>query len=254
MKKILASVLVLLALQLAAAPVFAAVDSEDISVNGKYVYTPAPGIAEADLAEGQYDTTVEGLPVTVVPEEPEDSHRLVLKVIPETHTEAHEWFGETLIDHGEMIFPMDIHFENQDGERVELHGRIEIRIKLPEGFVNPKVCYVSDEGDVTVMESTVSDGYISWVTDHNSYYVLVEKLATEPTTPTDPSTPTEPGTQPDTPTQPGSQPSDPSASTGTPGSSETGDQSDTTLWIVILAVSAVAIVILIVLGKRKKDE
>lgn len=242
MKKILASVLVLFLLQSLTVPALAATSGDkDIDVSGKYVYTAAPGVVEAELSEGKYETAVEGIPVTVTPDTPQNDLTLVLKIIPETHEEAHDWFGEVLIDHGDKILPMDIHFVDQDNNRVELHGTIRISVKIPEGFVSPIVCYVSDEGEATIMDSTIENGYISWVTDHNSYYALVEKIGSDdPTTPTDPSTPTEPTT-----------PTDPS----TPdGPSTTGDQNNTSLWMVVFIVSGIAIIVLIVIGTRKKKK
>lgn len=232
MKKILASVLVLFLLQFVSIPALAATSGDkDIDVSGKYVYTAAPGVAEAELSEGKYETVVDGVPVTVTPDTPQNDLTLVLKIIPETHEEVHDWFGEVLIDHGDKILPMDIHFVDQDDNRVELHGTIRITVKIPEGFVSPIVCYVSDEGEATVMDSTIENGYISWTTDHNSYYALVEKVGTDtPTTPTDPSTPDGPST--------------------------TGDQNRTSLWTVALIVSGIAIIALIVIGthKKKKDD
>ena len=169
MKKILATILALFLLQSLTVPALAATpDDKDISVNGKYVYAAAPGVAEAELSEGKYETVVEGIPVTVTPSTPQNDLSLVLKIIPETHEEAHDWFGEVLIDHGDKILPMDIHFVDQDNNRVELHGIIRISVKIPEGFVSPIVCYVSDEGEATVMDSTIENGYIFWTTDHNS--------------------------------------------------------------------------------------
>lgn len=242
MKKFFASVLVLFLLHSLTVSALAATSGDkDIVVSGKYVYTAAPGVAEAELSEGKYEAVVEGIPVTVTPNTPQNDLTLVLKIIPETHEEAHDWFGEVLIDHGDKILPMDIHFVDQDNNRVELHGIIRISVKIPEGFVSPIVCYVSDEGEAMVMDSTIENGYISWTTDHNSYYALVEKIATDdPTSPTEPSTPTEP-TTPSNPSTPG-------------GPSTTGDQSQTSLWMVALIVSGIAIIVLIVIGTRKKKK
>lgn len=228
MKKLLASAFVLVLLLAISVPIFAA-GNDNISVSGKYVYTAAPGIVESELTDGKYEAVVEDIPVTVTPDTPQDDLRLVLKVIPETHEEAHDWFGDVLEDHGDKILPLDIHFVDEEENRVELHGTIRISVKIPEGFESPIVCYVSDEGQVTVMDSTIEDGFISWTTDHNSYYVLVERTGT-----VDPSAPTE--------------------STTPGGPSTTGDQNNNSLWVVVMILSGVAIVALVVIGMRKKKE
>lgn len=237
MKKLLASILVALLLMTSTVSAFAAAsdgtEPMNIGVNGKYVYTPASGHSESELTDGKYETVLDGIPITVTPEAPQENLRLVVRVIDESHTEAHEWFGDTLADHGDEILPLDIHFVEADGDRVELTSSIDIRVEIPEGFDSPMICYVSNEGQVAVMDATIENGYISWSANRSGYYIFVKRSA--PSTPTQPS---EPGTS----TQP-----------GTPGGPQTGDQNNTTLWMVVLILSGAAIIVLLVIGKRKKD-
>ena len=236
MKRILAYVLVLFLLQSLTVPALAATSGDkDIDVSGKYVYTAAPGVAEAELSEGKYETVVEGIPVTVTPETPQNDLTLVLRIIPETHEEAHDWFGDVLSDHGDDLLPMDIHFVDAENNRVEFNDSVQVTMPVPEGLNSPQVCFVSDEGEVTVIESTVTGGTISWTAGGHGYYVLMNKSGSHhPSTPTQPSTPTEPST-------PG-------------GPSTTGDQNNTSLWMVVLIASGVAIIILILIGTRKKNK
>ena len=238
MKKILASVLAFFLLQSVAVPASAATsDDKDISVNGKYVYTAAPGVAEAELSDGKYETIVDGIPVTVTPNTPQNDLTLVLRIIPETHEEAHDWFGDVLSDYGDDLLPMDIHFVDAENNRVEFNDSVRVSMTVPEGIDSPQICFVSDEGEVTVVESTVVGGIISWTAAKHGYYVLMNKSGSHhPTTPTQPTTPTGPSS-PD-------------------GPSTTGDQNQTSLWMVVLIASGVAIIVLIVFGtrKKKKDE
>ncbi len=68
----------------------------------------------------------------------------------------------------------------QNGTLYQPHETFQIRIKLPEYLRNQnvKVVYISDDGEITEIASTIRDGYISFHTDHNSYYALVTKKAT----------------------------------------------------------------------------
>jgi LPXTG-motif cell wall-anchored protein len=68
----------------------------------------------------------------------------------------------------------------KDNSKVQPNGKIKITIPIPEGYNkdNLAIYYVSDDGKVTEMTSTVDGSNISFETDHFSYYVLAEKAAT----------------------------------------------------------------------------
>lgn len=55
-------------------------------------------------------------------------------------------------------------------------GNITVKIKLDEKLMNKRnlgIVYISDDGEITVIPARVKDGYITFTTDHNSYYAII---------------------------------------------------------------------------------
>lgn len=151
--------------------------SATIDVKAVYRETADEYVYKEEVSGGEVSvTTDEGITVTVSGDEDvlEDGLKLTLRVIPEEDAEAYGWFSEVLEDVGDKILPLDIYFE-KDGQRVEINGKVTITIDLPEGYENPVVCYVSSDGKVEVLKSTVKDGKITFEVDHFSFYALVDK-------------------------------------------------------------------------------
>lgn len=79
-------------------------------------------------------------------------------------------------DMGTNILPIDIYFENEDGEKFDPKTSMTIKITLPGGYENPIICYLPKSGIPEMLKSSVSDGRISFETNHDRYYVLAEKV------------------------------------------------------------------------------
>ncbi len=64
-------------------------------------------------------------------------------------------------------------------EAYKPEGTFQVSIKLDEELLNKtlKVLYISDEGEVIEIASTVKEGNIIFSTDHNSYYAIVSEKA-----------------------------------------------------------------------------
>lgn len=64
-------------------------------------------------------------------------------------------------------------------ETYKPEGTFQVSIKLDEELLNKtlKVLYISDEGEVIEIASTVKEGNIIFSTDHNSYYAIVSEKA-----------------------------------------------------------------------------
>lgn len=185
----------------------------------------AGGQATAELEQG---TT---LTVTGLPEQ--DGLTLVIYPIPAGDTQAWSWFAGCMAPYGTKLYPLDIYFEDSDGNRVELSVTITITIETLRDYTDPIVCYVATDGTVEVLDSHTEGNTITFTTTHNSYYVLAERAA-EPT-------PTPSPTPAPTPTQvPSGEPTPvPTAAPAT--ISQTGDESHPALWLALLAVSALAL-------------
>lgn len=63
----------------------------------------------------------------------------------------------------------------RNNEVYQPEGLFTIRIKLDEKLIdkNPRIVYISDNGEATFIESTVKNGYITFTTKHNSYYAII---------------------------------------------------------------------------------
>ena len=122
-------------------------------------------------------TTRNGTIVTVTgnKETFEPGVRLVVREITAEETEAYGWFTGVLKETGTDILPFDIYFE-KDGQRIPLNSKIQITITLPDSYTSPLVCYVTTDGKVEVLPSSIKDGKISFETNYTSYYVLADKI------------------------------------------------------------------------------
>lgn len=73
------------------------------------------------------------------------------------------------------------------GEKVQPNGSVQVKIPLPKGYSaeNTVVYYVTNDGKLEKMNSSVVGGYVIFETTHFSYYAVVEE--TEPSQPDNPS-------------------------------------------------------------------
>lgn len=79
----------------------------------------------------------------------------------------------------------------RDGAAYTPNGSFTVKIKLDDELKAKRylgIVYISDEGEATVIPSKVKDGYITFTTNHNSYYAIVSSdspivdTATQPIT------------------------------------------------------------------------
>ncbi len=68
-----------------------------------------------------------------------------------------------------------------DGVTVQPNGKITVKIPLPEGY-NPAQCFIyylnTDNNTIEKLPTSYADGYLSFETDHFSYYAVVEVAET----------------------------------------------------------------------------
>lgn len=90
------------------------------------------------------------------------------------------------------VFSIKLVVTEADGEMFEIHDFNGGKATITVPFANPKnlkleVHRVENDGKITLMNSTYSEGILSWVTDGHSYYMVTEagtaKVATAKTTP-----------------------------------------------------------------------
>ena len=241
-------------------------------VNG-HPDTVEKGSGEVTLDDGTA-VTVEGASL------PDGLLFVVEHILEEENGEIHDWVGKCMEGLGTNLRVYDIYFVDSNGQRYEGDGQSTVTISLNGGYRNPSVYYVSGQGSVTRMESSVSDGRISFTTTHNSYYVLAEQpeggneteapgeTETETEAPDETETETEteaPGeTESETETEKtgGKQTENTGTSGKTPGNSsgsdakgtaaKTGDETDLVLWILFCGGS-VMVLLICAAGKKKKQ-
>ena len=195
---------------------------------------------------------------------------LVVYPIPKTDAQGWSWFESCMAAYGTNIYPMDIYFIDQDGNRVEVSRTVTVTVETLEAYASPVICHLSTEGNVTVMDSSVDGKRITFRTDHNSYYVLAEKKE-EPGSETEetetPASETEETETPASETEetetPGSETertSGPAAGNSTrPGkngstgkaSPKTGDDSGIWMWIAVMCISGAGIAVILTRRKRR---
>lgn len=78
------------------------------------------------------------------------------------------------------------------GEKVQPNGSVWVKIPLPKGYdpKNTTVYYITNDGKLEKMNSSVVGGYVIFETTHFSYYAVVDE--TEKETPVEPSQPDNP--------------------------------------------------------------
>ena len=98
----------------------------------------------------------------------------------------------------------DISFK-VDGETVQPNGKVTVKLPVPDGFNSNFICvyHVDDNGNKTLLNSKVENGFVVFETNHFSEYVIVDEssIVEEPAEPEEPTVPEEP-VEPDTPDEP----------------------------------------------------
>jgi hypothetical protein len=176
----------LTALLIACAPVSSQTAASDtgIHVTGRYIRVSDAGLDEAESnGAGGYTAKVEndsGVQTSVfvkLAEPLPEGIRLIVHLIPTSDSAPHGWFEEVLSEYGGRVVPYDVYFTNEGGVPVTVRGQMTITFAIPDGFTDPAVYYVSTEGAAEPMRAAVDfeGGTISFTTDHNSYYVIVDR-------------------------------------------------------------------------------
>lgn len=62
-----------------------------------------------------------------------------------------------------------------EGTLIQPTSPLNITIKVPEGYINPAIYYIDSDGNYQKIDSTVTDGKISFVVTHFSTYAIVNE-------------------------------------------------------------------------------
>lgn len=119
-------------------------------------------------------TTGDGTVVTVtVPEGalPAGTVMFVRQISPDEE-DAYEWITGTVEGQGTGALPFYIYFEN-DSQRVEPDGSVQISITLTGTFTNPKLFAVNLDGEATGLEFDITNNTLTFTMSAAGYFVLL---------------------------------------------------------------------------------
>ncbi len=130
-----------------------------------------PAMVENNKAEALLP---DGTAVTVEGETLPDSLLLVLELVSVDNGDVLAWIERCMQGKGTNLRAYDIYFVDNNGKRYALTGQITVTISLNGAYTRPAVYYIPESGNAEKLDASVRDDRISFVTDHNSYYVLAE--------------------------------------------------------------------------------
>lgn len=148
----------------------------DIPVYARYIRDYA-GVYDVPVGRGHPPVeTDDGVRVTA---EGEEGIWLIVYPIPHTDEDARTWLLRCLKDYGTKIYPMEIFFVDENGNRVEPKGEVTITITPPEGFGEAVVCQVATDSEVSRKDSQKNGEEISFSYSGSGYYVLTQKTGSD---------------------------------------------------------------------------
>lgn len=113
---------------------------------------------------------------------PSDAATLVVYYIPQTETEAWNWFKECLAGKDISAGPvhiMDVYFLDQSGSRINADGA-EISVSCKHCGSIPMICSVDTDGNAEVLWSASgSKSQAAFTTNGSHYYIIAEKVTSD---------------------------------------------------------------------------
>ncbi|MBQ7172409.1 MAG: LPXTG cell wall anchor domain-containing protein [Clostridia bacterium] len=159
--------------------------SDSVLLDSATVEKIADAKAETEIKLTSATVTVDAAAMTAIDEKSGDKDvSIVVKTVAETT--LNEKQKEALKDDATYVV---LSVEVLAGDTVisDLGGgklKIAVPFELPQGVKaeDVKVAYVADDGTVTEMPTTYENGKVTFVTTHNSTYVVMTSAATTPNT------------------------------------------------------------------------
>lgn len=145
-----------------------------IDVYAKAEYN-VEGVHPAPIDDGKADiTTDDGVSVSVT-DAPEGSLTLMVIPVPETEKEAWEWIESSMKGKADPVHTFDIHFLDQDGNRLDADGAV-VTLNCPHCQSVPVVCSLDTDGTVHILSASAQDQSVTFTTNGSTYYVMAEEL------------------------------------------------------------------------------
>lgn len=121
------------------------------------------------------DVTVEGVDGTSLDEDTVLVATLVTDTVDPADIDAYNIKIQGLSDGKELVDLFDIHLLLNNAP-IQPDGTVRVKIKLTEAqlaYEDLEIIYIDDEGNITIIPSTIKDGYIIFETDHFSNYGII---------------------------------------------------------------------------------
>ena len=165
MRRLLAMLLTVVLVCSMSIPVFAAQDEKENNVTVKYV-TTVDGAYVAEVINGTASISADGVTVSVTGA---PSNAKTLVVIPMTG-DALSWI-DSCVD-GEAKAAYDIHFEDTEGNRINVSG---VSVSVSVSGTDLVVSSVTPSGTDKSLSASVSGNTVSFTADGSHYYVIYQK-------------------------------------------------------------------------------
>lgn len=220
MRKTIALFLSLFLLLSQSVAAFAIEEEKQADVYARAVCTTV-GVYPSDIDDDTAEVTTEDDITVTVTDIPEGAVRLMVVPVPKAEREAWAWITDCLEDTGTPIHTFDIYFEDTAGNRINADGAV-VTIHCPHCSGTPKVCSLTTNGAVRILNDSAQGATVTFTTDGSTYYVIADKA-----------------------------PADHPGDTDNP---QTGDNSNIVLWSGILVLSVIALFFLIFWKCRKNGE
>lgn len=124
------------------------------------------GTAGLELPDGTM-LTVEGIK--------EAGLQLAVYLIPGEDYAAWDWIEQCMRNFGTRLYPMEIYFTDEQGNRVNVSERIAVSVSFPDTYLNPAIFYLPADGSTVCLESRAAENRIVFFAEHSGIYVLAEK-------------------------------------------------------------------------------
>lgn len=179
MKRIGAACIALALCLLMKMPCFAATltqagESEDIDVYARYFWSS--DVYTAPVEDGEASVTLGEGTVVTASGVSGSGLWLVVYPIPEKDAAAWNWFEDCMMPYGTNIYPMEIYFADQDGNRVEAGSAAVIAVEHGKNDAETLVFNLAVDGTATELAGSTEANRIVFSMLRNGYYVLAEDL------------------------------------------------------------------------------
>ena len=199
----------------------ASVESDSATIYASYSSGETTGIYTSSIQNGAAKVvTKEGFVISVKGDFPEGLSLVVMPIL-KSETDAMKWFEKCLMNYGTNVIPFDIYFIDSEDTRIPVNCEFTISISLPNDYNDPSAYYLSTDEKLTQMKSNVVNNTIDFTTNHDGYYVLAEKKT-------------------------------PNITPEKPDSPNTGEYSNTFMWLIIASISCSAMLVILKCRKQKR--